>query len=104
MSDMNEDTDWFGGTKGVREIPEELERQALAISDGAGFTLRQPLREPPKRRRGTSKQLHNFTMRLAVDDMEVFIRHCEDNRLSYREAFGAMVAELKKQGQAQEAA
>ena len=88
------ETDFFSGLKGVREIPQELEQQAVRLSDEQGFTLRQPMRDPPKRRRGTALQLHNFTMRLHVDDMERFIRYCEDNRIAYREGFQRLTAQI----------
>ena len=90
----NESTDFFGGIRGAREIPEAVERQAVALSDQAGFTLRQAVREPPKRRRGTALQLHNFTMRLHMDDMERFIAWCERERIAYREGFQRLVATL----------
>lgn len=96
MNQMSPSTDFFGGIKGAREIPAEVERQAVALSDREGFTLRQPMREPPKRRRGTALQLHNFTMRLHMDDMERFIRWCESEKIAYREGFQRLTAQLDK--------
>ncbi len=87
-------TDMFGGVKGLRSIPEAVEREAVQISDEAGFTLRQPVREPPKRKRGTALQLHNFTMRLHMDDMDTFIRWCEQEKIAYREGFQRLVGTL----------
>ena len=87
-------TDFFGGLKGIREIPAEVERQAVKLSDDQGFTLRQPMREPPKRKRGTALQLHNFTMRLHMDDMDRFIRWCEQEKLAYREGFQRLVGSI----------
>lgn len=97
MNQMSPNTDFFGLTKGAREIPAELERQAVALSDREGFTLRQPMREPPKRRRGTALQLHNFTMRLHMDDMDRFIRWCEEEKIPYREGFQRLVGTLSGQ-------
>ena len=91
---MAQDTDFFGGTKGVREIQAHVEQEAINLAAGQGFTLRQPLREPPKRKRGTALQLHNFTMRLHIDDMERFISWCDGNRLTYREGFQRLTQAL----------
>lgn len=94
MTMVSEKTDFFGGLRGTREIPAEVERQAMALSDREGFTLRQSMRDPPKRRRGTALQLHNFTMRLHMDDMDRFIRWCEDEKIPYREGFQRLVVGL----------
>lgn len=95
MNHMSPSTDFFGLAKGIREIPADLERQAVALSDREGFTLRQPMREPPKRRRGTALQLHNFTMRLHMDDMDKFIRWCEREKIAYREGFQRLTAAIQ---------
>lgn len=50
----------------------------------------------PVRRRGTSKALHNFTMRLHNEDAAKFIRWCEEERLSYREGFERLVGLIDK--------
>jgi hypothetical protein len=98
MNDLNDTTgttdeiDMFGGPKGARYIPPELEREAISLSGQPGLTLRQPPRDPPKRRRGTALQLHNFTFRLHMDDAERFIRWCESERIAYREGFQRLVA------------
>jgi hypothetical protein len=89
-------TDFFGGLKGMRDVPQDLEHRAVQISDEQGFTLRQPMREPPRRRRGTALQLHNFTMRLHMDDMDRFIKWCEAERIAYREGFQKLVAKLEQ--------
>jgi hypothetical protein len=90
------ETDFFGAPKIKREIPPEIERRIDEVSEVAGFRNREPLKPIPKRRLGTNKQLHNFTMRLDVDDAEEFIRWCDRERLSYREAFGRLVAMIPK--------
>ena len=45
------------------------------------------MRVPPKRRLGTDKQLHPYTMKLDIDDAARFIAYCERERLTYRESF-----------------
>lgn len=91
---MTDTTDFFGGRKAKREIPPEVQREVIEQTDER-FPDRTPHRLPPKRQRGTTKQLHNFTMRLDIDDMSAFIRWADAERLSYREAFGRLVAHLK---------
>jgi hypothetical protein len=91
---MSADTDWFGAEKGAKHIEPEIEQRAVQVSDDAGFTLRQPLKDPPKRRRGTKAQLHNFTLRLDIDDATKFIRWCERERLAYREGFARLVGHI----------
>jgi hypothetical protein len=66
--------------KQLRTIEPKAERAVEAVSDAAGFRHREPPKTPPKRRRGTTGQLHNLTMRLAIDDAERFIRWCEKER------------------------
>jgi hypothetical protein len=63
-----------------------------------GFVSREALRVPPRRRLGTKKQLHPYTMKLDIDDAEKFIRWCERERLTYREGFGRLVALIDKAG------
>ena len=89
-------SNFFGAPTTPKTIPHELEREADAAADRAGFRHREPPREPPRRRRGTTKQLHNLTMKLDIDDAETFIRYCERERLSYREAFGRLVATIRE--------
>ena len=87
----------FFGTPAIpKAIPHEVEREVDAVADRAGFRHREPTREPPRRRRGTTKQLHNLTMKLDIDDAETFIRYCERERLSYREAFSRLVATIRE--------
>lgn len=74
-----------------REIPPELEARIDQVAGEAGFISRDGLKPVPRRRRGTKAQLHNFTMRLEVDDAERFIRYCEQERIAYREAFKRML-------------
>lgn len=96
---MSSGTDFFGGTKApARHVPADVEREIEARAGEAGFRDRGGLKPPPKRKRGTAEQLHNFTMRLAHGDAEAFIRYCERERLSYREAFAQMVRLLPKSG------
>lgn len=88
---------FFGQPKATpKAIPPEVEHQVDLVSAEAGFLDREPLKAPPKRRRGTSRQLHNFTMRLHMDDAEKFIRWCEAERIAYREGFGRLVAAIEK--------
>lgn len=84
---------YFGPSKS-KDIPAEIERTVDEVSEAIGFPNREPLKAPPKRRRGTTEQLHNFTMRLAIKDAEKFIRWCERERLSYREGFARLIAPL----------
>lgn len=93
MSDTTE-TDFFGGRKSKRDIPQEIQREVIERTDDR-FPDRTPHRLPPKRRRGTTEQLHNFTMRLSINDAEKFIRWCEDERLSYREGFAKLVGLIR---------
>jgi hypothetical protein len=67
------------------------------LGDREGFVERQPLTPTPKRKRGTRAQLHNFTMRVEVEHAAAFIRHCEQERIPYREAFARMLALLLSQ-------
>lgn len=89
-------SNFFGTPTSPKAIPREVEREVDAVADQAGFRHREPLREPPRRRRGTTKQLHNLTMKLDIDDAETFIRYCERERLSYREAFSRLVAAIRE--------
>ena len=89
-------SNFFGTTTAPKAILHEVEREVDAVADLAGFRHREPPREPPRRRRGTTKQLHNLTMKLDIDDAETFIRYCERERLSYREAFGRLVATIRE--------
>lgn len=93
------ETDFFGGAKGLREISPQIEQEAIQLSNEQGFNLRQPMRDPPKRNRGTSKQLHNMTMRLHMDDIEQFIRYCENERIAYREGFQRLVSVVAKENE-----
>lgn len=90
---MSDGTDFFGGRKTKREISQEIQREVIERTDDR-FPDRTPHRLPPKRRRGTTEPLHNFTMRLAMNDAERFIRYCERERLSYREAFARLLAHM----------
>lgn len=84
---------FFGETKAKpKEVTAEEQHVADAYAEEVGFVSREPLRPPPKRRRGTRAQLHNFTMRLTLDDAEQFIRWCERERLAYREGFSRLMA------------
>jgi hypothetical protein len=38
--------------------------------------------------------MQNFTMRLPIADTERFIRYCERERLTYREAFAQLLQRL----------
>jgi hypothetical protein len=89
-------SNFFGTTTAPKAVPHEVEREVDAVADRAGFRQREPLREPPRRQRGTTKQLHNLTMKLDIDDAETFIRYCERERLSYREAFSRLVATIRE--------
>ena len=82
--------DSFFGPTGSRTITPEVERAVEKISDIAGFRHLEPPPDPPKRRRGTTQHLHNFTMRLAITDAERFIRWCEAERIVYREGFARL--------------
>lgn len=86
----------FFGNAAPRQVATEEERAVDLAAEAVGFVNREPLKAPPKRRRGTAEQLHNFTMRLAIGDAEKFIRYCERERLSYREAFAKLVADLDR--------
>lgn len=85
----------FFGQPAVRPVTVDDERAVDAAAELAGFAQREPLKPVPKRRRGTRAQLHNFTMRLAVDDVERFIRYAEKERLSYREVFSLLVRKIE---------
>lgn len=85
---------YFGTGNKPKDIPAEIERVVDAVSEASGFANREPLKAPPKRKRGTTDQLHNFTMRLSIRDAERFIKWCDRERLSYREAFARLVAHL----------
>lgn len=89
--------DYFGGSAKPKLVTIDQERAIDEAAEAHGFASREVLKPIPKRRRGTRAQLHNFTMRLAVDDMEAFVSHCERNRLSYREAFSELVRLLPKE-------
>lgn len=84
----------FFGQAVTAPIPAGVEKTIDDASALAGFRHREPLKAPPKRRRGTSDQLHTFTMKVAIDDCEKFIRWCESERLAYREGFARLVAGL----------
>lgn len=62
-----------------------------ALADGHGFTNRMTLKPSPKRQRGTREQTHNFSMRILIDDAELFVRYCDSERVTYREAFDMML-------------
>jgi hypothetical protein len=89
-------TGFFGDAAIQPPIPQEVMRQADRVADQAGFKYREPPREPPKKRRGSDKQLHSFTLRADMDDVETFIRWTEQERLSYREAFARLVAGIQR--------
>jgi len=90
--------DSFFGSTGPRTITPEAERAVEKLSDLTGFRHREPPPDPPKRRRGTTQHLHNFTMRLAITDTERFIRWCEAERIAYREGFARLVAKIGTEG------
>lgn len=92
---MSNETNFFGGARKKRDVPPEAELEMRERTDDR-FPDRTPQRLPPKRRRGTSAPLHNFTMRLTMEGAERFIRYCERNRLSYREAFDIAVDLLEQ--------
>jgi hypothetical protein len=87
----------FFGQTAPKRITVEEEREVEATSELLGFRRREPLKAPPRRNRGTTKQLHNFTMRLDIDDAETFIRWCERERIAYREGFARLVATIDKE-------
>jgi hypothetical protein len=83
------------GFEDIASTPPARDRADDRLDQAAaqlGFVSREPLRVPPKRRLGTKKQLHPYTMKLDIDDAEKFIRWAERERLTYREAFGRLVA------------
>lgn len=69
------------------EEPGSLDDAATAL----GFVDRPVLRPAPKRKRGVPGQLHNFTLRVMIEDAEAFVDYCERERIPYREAFKRML-------------
>ena len=75
---------------------DHVDRQIDQVASELGFVSRQPLRVPPRRKLGTKKQLHPYTMKLDIDDMAVFIQWIERERLTYRQGFARLVALIDK--------
>jgi hypothetical protein len=80
-------------------VPEQALEQIEHLADQAGFVDRRAPKPPPLRQRGTKAQLHNFCMRVEIDDAEAFIRYCERQRIPYREAFSKMVQAILREEQ-----
>lgn len=81
-------TSRFEFTPAGDQAPASLEDAAT----GLGFVDRPVLRPAPKRKRGVPGQLHNFTVRVMIEDAEAFVAYCERERIPYREAFARMIA------------
>ena len=70
--------------------PRDIEKLD-ALADGHGFADRSVPKSFRRRQRGTREQTHNFSIRVLIDDAELFVSYCETERLTYREAFDQML-------------
>jgi hypothetical protein len=72
-------------------VPSDRELEAVEdLAEAAGFVDRPVLKAPPRRKRFKG-QVHNFTMRVFIDDAEAFVAYAERERITYREAFARML-------------
>lgn len=75
--------------------PSPVQREIDRVGERLGFTQR----EVPQRRRrraGTDEPTAQFNIRATIADIDSFIGWCERERLSYREAFGLLVAMIDR--------
>jgi hypothetical protein len=68
---------------------------ARAIAQAHGFIERNPIM-PRKRRRPVEEPTYSFTARVTVRAADRFIAWCEQERISYREGFDRLVAQLDR--------
>jgi hypothetical protein len=77
----------------AEEAPVQIAARALAQAHG--FVPRDPV-EQRNRRRVPAEAVRSFTTRVNTRDANAFIEWCDNERISYREGFGRMVALLLK--------
>lgn len=68
-------------------------REIDRVADKLGF----PSREVPtrrKRRIAVDEPTDQLNLRAAIADINVFVEWCERERMSYREGFGRLVAQI----------
>lgn len=66
-----------------------------AVAEAHGFVERNPV-VPRKRRRPVEEPTYSFTARVSVRSANAFIEWCESERISYREGFDRLVAQIEK--------
>jgi hypothetical protein len=64
------------------------------IAERHGYVSREAPPPRARRQRRPDDPMQNFTMRLPIADTERFIRYCERERLTYREAFAQLLQHL----------
>jgi hypothetical protein len=80
----------LGKIKPSAPADDALLRKADEVGERNGFVSRVP-EVAKKRQRGTSRDVHQFTMRVCIGDSNRFLEWCEARRLSYREGFQILV-------------
>jgi hypothetical protein len=81
---------------GTASAPEASPVAAKAIAEAHGFVSRDPHPTIRKRRKPTEEPTYSFTARVSVRSANAFIDWCEQERMSYREGFDRLVAQIGK--------
>ncbi|KTQ86754.1 hypothetical protein NS226_17780 [Aureimonas ureilytica] len=74
----------------VREVEiQKVDR----VAERAGFTSREPVVRK-KRRQGISEAMGQINIRAAVEDINVFVEWCEENRYTSGQGFRELVRKI----------
>jgi hypothetical protein len=65
-----------------------------SVAAEEGFVDRSPAKKVRKRKRYRG-EVHNFSMRVSVDDADDFVAYCERERITYREGFSRAIDALR---------
>lgn len=92
------DGNMFEGLKDL-DADDEVESEAERIARDKFRTRRETI--PERKIRGSDETIHTFSLRCRVTASNVFVRFCNERRLSYREGFDLvadMIAERVSDG------